>query len=498
MVARVFLPSLRRLQPPGGVITAAWGLWAIVFGLLLIMGAISLRTGLYIDEGTFLAIAKQMQRGEILYRDIGDNKMPLLYMLLVPVVRFFPADILVARVFAWLCFAVATALFHLLMKREFDRGQAFVLTLLWLAVAFGLDVVGVGLVSETVILPFLMGFYLLFFEAKRRLWQDILLGVCGAVALGINQHAFFLVTPLLYALVISRRRFAVISGLLLVALPVAYYFFRYGVWGDFLAWTLREPVQNVNKLSGIENLLYLIAAVFPLALLSLRLHRFRWMIFWLMPALAIGVMDVSFVKNSRKIIYLLPAVFYYAGLSSFVLRRMRLRFRGILLTVFVLLALIAKIGYLDKMRATGYVTLAGYASYSPEPYVPQLDWLTTYKQQKAVAQYLRERGATEIHIFGHNTEFYYLSGAAPVTPVIHLWQPYVYRFYLDPAYFETVILAPLESRRPQFILYNRNYGGISFFKGMDAYLAANYRLAADFAGLEVYERIDAARAAALE
>jgi hypothetical protein len=114
--------------------------------------------------------------------------------------------------------------------------------------------------------------------------------------------------------------------------------------------------------------------------------------------------------------------------------------------------------------------------------------MSRYAQQVAVQDYLRAVSADSLFVWGRNVEFYYLADLPPPVRLVHLWAHYMRRFEREPAFFRAEILDPLTAAPPAYILVNRHDTSVRFFDGLDPFLAAGYRQAADFDGVVLYAR----------
>lgn len=131
----------------------------------------------YGDEGIYQVIGRALNSGRILYKDIWDNKPPLLYLYYA----FADGDLFLARLFSLIFGALAIVVFFLIAKSLFQRRKlAIYFSTFVFAILFGLPLIegNIANAENFMLLPILLSlFFILKLKAKSGLMIPVLVGL---------------------------------------------------------------------------------------------------------------------------------------------------------------------------------------------------------------------------------------------------------------------------------------------------------------------------------
>jgi hypothetical protein len=247
------------------MICAGLFLIALLFVLSSSYNPFNLRR-MHVDSSNYITVTQGITRGQLPYRDLVDNKGPLMYLLSVPGLllgRFtgiwFTEFILM---FIAVLFAYKTALFF------GNKLQAFITTVCSFIVCLAFFSVAAG--TEEYSLPFLMiSLYIFtkyYFSPRRDigLVELIALGFCFACAILIRLNMFPLWAGFCITIFVestARRRFASLAkyvvgfcaGVLIVFIPVFLYLKLNNILPEFFAQVISAGASKGFSGSGIKQ-----------------------------------------------------------------------------------------------------------------------------------------------------------------------------------------------------------------------------------------------------
>jgi hypothetical protein len=202
---------------------------------------------MHVDTSVYITISKGIINGLLPYKDLVDNKGPLMYLMSVPGLFFGGFTGVWITELILMCisvlFAYKTALFFA------DKYKAFLGTALCFIILLAFFTVNAG--TEEYSLPFLMiSFYLFikyYFSEKReiRFYESIILGICFAWVTMIRLNMFSLWAVFCLMIFIEsviKRRFALLGkyilgfllGIIAVFTPVFFYLKLNGILNEFI------------------------------------------------------------------------------------------------------------------------------------------------------------------------------------------------------------------------------------------------------------------------
>jgi hypothetical protein len=233
------------------------------------------------DEAVYANTARGILKGLVLYRDVIDQKPPLIYYLyalflgLVNDLRFVHVASIVV---VWLTAVIV----YRLVERCFDRHSGVVAGILYAGF-----VSTVGYASNTEIflnLPLVLAIWL-FFAKPQRVHMLVFAGIFVGVASLIKQQAFVVMLPLCLMIVVTRLRVgigrcfcelgALLGGAAMLFALVLLYFWKIGAANGFIRWAYVYNMQYIAPESGILLVLGKAALVAVLPTLILWWYAFK-------------------------------------------------------------------------------------------------------------------------------------------------------------------------------------------------------------------------------
>lgn len=469
------------------------------------------------DQGAYAVIARGWLGGEVPYRDLWDNKGPLLFLWFVAAFRWLGETLVGPRLLAALAAGATVPFVWAAGLTLLGRRQALLATLLFATAFANLFLQANANAEIFMLLPLAAGFWA-FAQGARGgslAWYG-LAGALTALAVLTKQSAAWALAGYgLWLAVLAwrnpdeRRRHLwamafLMVGTALAFLPFIAYFHSHDALYDFWYATFAFNFLFSSQFSFWDKLIPPMlqdprplaggAAFWLLALLGAwqlwrRGDHSAWLI--LVFLLFAEIAAQSFGKNSPHYnVQLLPGAALAGAIGlQLVIERWQAGQRQLGKLAFACLAL--------TVAASAFV----YAWPSPkERFLAQYGFVT-YAENSVEAQEIAERVAalTEpddyIYDFGRESEIYFLADRQPASRWLHN------RAYeVDPSVMEE-ILQDLEQTRPALILLTFECGRFSEeFEGCEAgppaelqsYLDRHYRYAGQLHYAEFYLRIERA------
>ena len=450
----------------------------------------------YGDEGIYLAIGQAMQRGAVLYRDIWDNKPPLLYLIyaIVPTLIW-------AKLTATIC-VLGTSFFIYKLTKLITKGDCLAL----LAMTSTGVLLSLPLLEGTIAnaelyftLPIIIAAYIVI-ARNVMTKQSLLLGFLFTAAFLIKIPAVFDFLGMFLAYFIITRK---IRPFVLIFLTFAvsfffilsYFFFNHAL-SDFLTASFSQNASYVavgsGPLSKLSNPLFIKALFLLLSLFSLSIlfvkkkisRELLFLIFWFGFSLY-----GALLSNRPYLHYLLqivpPAVvlfFYLISHSGKVEGRIQnLSLLGVF--IFILLLVVRMFTGAFALDTRSYYT--NFFDYVSErktwdDYANYFDGRTT--NNYAIGNYLATRTSPlePIFFWGDNAFIYVLSNRPPVTKFIQ-----AHHLTTIPAKNYDSVMGRLNKYQPKFIIVSRP---AHFpFPALEAFISKNYRLVNVFTDMYVYQ-----------
>ncbi len=493
-----------------------WWLVGILLGILLLRIPSWFEPNWYGDEGIYLALGQAINRGGVLYRDIWDNKPPLLYLLYA-----IQPTLLWAKLSATVFVLATCGLVYVLAKKIFsDQKNDAVYSLMavgisgiFLSIPFFEGTIANAELYFT--LPIVLGALLVWkmvsggFRTVTASW----VGLLAAIAFLFKVPAVFDFGGLILAYLIIdlekgfvwsrlgiirtvRKKINILMPIGVVfVIPLAitgiYFYLNHGL-SDFIIAAFSQNASYVaidsGPLSKLSNPLFVKAIVllFGSALLMLGYWKKRVSKELLFLSLWFGfALYGALLSNRPYMHYLLQIVVPTTLLMGYVLVNVKKYF-------WVLAALIL-IGVYLWRSFTGAFNLDTAAYYrnfwnyisereSWDDYAANFDprTLTIYQ----VADFIRQNTLPNdpIFVWADASYIYVLANRPPVTKFIaahHLST-------IDPVNYN-LVMDRLNRFQPKYILVSRPVG--FQFPNLEVLLAKNYRLVNMFNDIYVYKNM---------
>lgn len=437
------------------------------------------------DQGVYGVIARGWRDGAIPYRDLWDNKGPVVFLWFVAAFSWLGENVVGPRLVAALA-AGATVPFVWLSGVTLLGRRAALLAALLFATSFANIFLQANANAEIfMLLPLAAGFWA-FAQGARGggVWWFGLAGILTVLAVLTKQSAAWSVPGYILWLAVlalrnpSERRRHLVAGVLFAAgtvlgfLPFAWYFYYHGALSDFLYATFEFNLAFAGQFSFFLKLippmlrnplpLFGGAALWFLALLG-AVHlwrggdRFAWLILLFFGFSEIAAQSLG--KNSPHYnVQLLPAAALAGSVGlQVVIDRWQVGRRT--------LGRVALACAAVSIAASAFV----YAWPTPEERFRAQYAFGHYAERSIEAQEIAEEVAalTErgdyIYEFGRQSDIYFLANRQPASRWLHN------RAYsVDPSILDE-ILADLEENQPALILLTFECGSSSKeFPGCEA------------------------------
>jgi hypothetical protein len=426
----------------------------------------------YGDEGIYLTLGQALRKGLVWYRDIHDNKPPLLYLLAA-----ITGTVFWFRLLLMFWFGAAVAVFYRLSQKllpaRAPAGTIATLLLITLTTMFEGNVANAEIF---IVLPVCLGM-LLALKSRPNWW---LVGFCFSLGFLFKAPAAFDFFALLLWFFLNKK--TKIKNLLRCglsfSLPIILSIGYYAYQGAFTPYVRSALLQNIGYLqtwgSSSEALFIRFGIALIISLIAFRSLSLLWFTWAMFGAL------LSARPYPHYLIQ--PAIPLGILITEFFFRRNRRR--RILIIGVVMIAVVAY----RHIRFWQYPVIEYYQNWlayvaggkSREDY---WRWFkTNIPQTYRLAEYIRRTTQPDqaIFIWGDEPQIYALSRRLPpgrYTVAYHV---------LDFDGFRETLEA-WDRRQPKVVAVMND--GAPVFPGLDTRLSTDYILAQVFDSIEVYRLI---------
>jgi hypothetical protein len=263
-----------------------WFLFITSFFFFLLRFPSLFEPNWYGDEGIYQVLGMGINQGKLLYRDIFDNKPPLLYIFY----SFFDGDQYGIRLLSLVFGIGAVIAFYYLSKLLFRNGKVSFISTGIFALLFGLPIIegNIANAENFMLLPIILGAILIVWQKKFR-YKFFLAGLLVGIAFLFKIVAVFDFAAFLIFIIILHFHFnlktiknkvqPVYSFILGFIIPIGIttiVFLFQGAFSDFVKATLSSNVGYVgygNKFLIPQGLLIL--KLFVLSLFTLFVFKKR-------------------------------------------------------------------------------------------------------------------------------------------------------------------------------------------------------------------------------
>ncbi len=451
----------------------------IVLGLIFLLRVPSFfEPNWYGDEGIYLAIGQAIDRGSVLYRDIWDNKTPILYLIYATGPVLWWIKLMAAISVLGTCvgiFKISRSLFATFLVGAFLSIPRFEGTIANAELFF--------------ILPIVWGAYLT--KERKRYF---LIGLLAGIAFLIKVPAIFDFFAFFIFIFITHRKslLAVIPGVIAPILVVSLYFLVNNSFGDFITGAFLNNATYVSigsgPLSALSNPLFIKAAVLGAGFLGIVIGFYRKFISQELLFLSLWFgfsLFGALLSNRPYLHYLLQIVPPTTLLIIYLLRNFKKYWVVIIVVIAVLFPVYQQFKRSFRLETVPYYkNFINYAfkKESRSEYVNFFDrnTLKTYE----IAEFVKNNTSDKdmIFVWDDAANIYVLSERKPATKFIQAH----HLTLVDPKSYDLVI-RDLGANKPKFIIVDSD----SRFKfpKLDTFIHDNYEITNYVNNLIIY-RLD--------
>jgi 4-amino-4-deoxy-L-arabinose transferase-like glycosyltransferase len=438
----------------------------------------------YGDEGVYQVVGTALNHGKLLYKDVFDNKPPLLYWLYA----FLHSAQFSVRFVSLIFGALSVVVFYLLSKKLFKSNSISYLTTFIFTLLFGLPVLegNIANAENFMLLPIIVS-ALLIVNQKKYFIAGLLLGLAFLFKIvAVFDLSAFVVFYFILNIDSFKKEVkltSVIVGFLLPFLFVSIYFLSNGTFMDFIKAAFISNVSYVsygNRIGSLPVLLFIkliLLGAFLIFILTKRKKIDRSNLFVLI-WFAFSLFNAFFSQRpyTHYLLTLLPSFCLMIGLILF-----EKKYRKIIIITFLLVLVVVAKGFgVPKFNrnvnyyqnfisyVAGKETMAQYQGF--------FDARTPYDYE--IARFIRPRlGKNDtVFIWGDNAQLYQIIGTVAPTK-------YVVSYHIT-GYEDgfTTTQKALDKTKPEFIIVMQNSSPFAFD-------LTDYSLKISINNAAIYERI---------
>lgn len=375
----------------------------------------------YGDEGIYQTVGLAVREGRLLYRDIWDNKPPLLYL----VYALFSSDQFSVRLFSLIVGAGALVVFFLLAKKLFSSQRIVFLQTALFCLLFATPILegNIANAENFMLLPILLSALLIAGKKEEvSARSSVAAGLLLALSFLIKVVAIFDVAAFSLFLLFTRLRlFFLFLFAFAFAVPIGatvVYFALNGAFSDLISASLTQNVGYVgyaNQFLVSQGLLFLKSFILLTFVFFLFLKRRQYakpalfVLLWL----AFSAFNAFFSQRpyTHYLLVLLPSFLLTVGLA---LER-ESKFQNVKtlsasLTVILLLLLASTFRLYDKTFAY-YQNFLDYVTMRKSTFHYQAFFDRSTPKDYEIAQFVRARTTEQdlIFVWGNNAQVYKLA-----------------------------------------------------------------------------------------
>jgi hypothetical protein len=441
----------------------------------------------YGDEGIYQVIGTSLNHGQLLYKQVFDNKPPLLYWLY----SLLQSDQFSIRLVSLIFGVLSVWMFFLLAKKLFENAKnnnlAYLTTIIF-TVLFGLPSLegNIANAENFMLLPIITSAFLIV-NQKKFFIAGLLLGLAFLFKIvAVFDLSAFLVFYFILNFNHFRKEFklfTIIIGFILPILLVSLYFIINNSFIDFIRAAFISNVSYVsygNNIGSLPVLLFIKLIVLGLFLLFLfaRRKNINHNLLFILVWFAFSLFNAFFSQRpyTHYLLVLIPSLSLMTGLLIFDKKYQKFTAVIFLIALFAVVKGFGiprfnkSIDYYQNFLsfAVGGKTMNSYQNF--------FDRRTPFDYE--IARFIRPNLTKDdtIFIWGNNAQLYQLVGAVALTK-------YVVAYHIS-GYKDgfTSTQTSLEKTKPKFIVVMPNNGPIPF--GLENY---SEKIIIDNAS--IYERI---------
>lgn len=446
----------------------------------------------YGDEGIYAIIGKSMREGFLLYRDIWDNKPPLLYVFYALVY----GELFWIRTLSLIIGTATVILFFKLSQTVLKEKRSVIIATSIFTLLFGLPILegNIANAENFMLLPICAAFYLVLKQRTIRSYFGA--GIVLSIALMIKSVALFDIAALMSIIflqrlhentpvikvvqkfIFSRKIMAMLLGIVSLPLIFLLYYLQIGAVYDFISSTL---IKNVGYV-GFEN-----HFIFPLGLVFLKIsfllvaigsiYYFRNKLskeeLILFPWMAFALFSMFF-SDRPYTHYMLMGILPFCLLLGYLVRTVQIR------TLIVIVAIMSIV----MMHFSWYEkNISYYKNYIDYVFgEKKFREYTAFFDRNSVVDYdiaqtiaALTKGESSVYYWSDSAQLYMLTDVLPITKYVVAYHNESYPQALE----KTV--QQIHEKSPDYIVSTRN--NIIPFK-----LADHYELKYTIESARIYEK----------
>lgn len=204
----------------------------------------------YGDEGIYLTLGQAIRRGLVLYRDIHDNKPPLLYLLAA-----LAGDFSTYRLILLFWSFTSIFVFYELSQLLFSKNKsAIIFSTTSFAILSSIHTFegNIGNAENFMLLPTIVAFYLVLTKSITKIWAGVLFGLATLFKVPA-AFDFIAALAFIFLLDLESRRLLITNCFLLFfgfVLPILFSFIYYAFQGALGQYLSAAFFQNIPYLAS--------------------------------------------------------------------------------------------------------------------------------------------------------------------------------------------------------------------------------------------------------
>lgn len=439
----------------------------------------------YGDEGIYQVIGSSLNNGMLLYKEVFDNKPPLLYLLY----SFFNSDQFTIRLVSLIFGVFSTIVFFLLCKRLFKAQKkiCYISTAIF-TILFGLPVFegNIANAENFMLLPIVTS-GLLVVTQKNFFIAGIILGLAFLFKIvAIFDLSAFLAFCFVLNFNSIKRNLNLYSIILGFSIPIAFtslYFIVNGAFTDFIKAIFLTNISYVNygnKIGNLPLLLFIKTVILGIFVLYIFIKRKKinesslFILVWF----AFSVFNALFSQRpyTHYILVLLPSFSLMIGLIFFD-NKYRKKISIFLLITLIVLAKIFGIPKFDK-NISYYQNFILYIKNEKTTISYQSFFDHNTPIDYEIARFIKPKlhKDDKIFVWGNNAQLYELTNTLPITKYVVAYHITNYKDGIS------VLASALEKVKPKFVVIMPNQKTIP-------YSLTNYFNKIKIGNANIYERV---------
>ena len=200
----------------------------------------------YGDEGIYQVVGRALNQGRVLYRDIWDNKPPILYIIYAVA----GGSLFTAKLFSLLAGLFSVIIFHKLSKKLFKKPASIYIATGCYVVLFGSPILegNIANAENFMLLPIVCSAYLVYlYVENRKLFQLAVAGVLLSIALMTKIVTVFDFSAFALVVLVSNRAIKIKEKIKPLLIFTGFFLsvFLFFIVNFLLIGTFRESLNSI-------------------------------------------------------------------------------------------------------------------------------------------------------------------------------------------------------------------------------------------------------------